>query len=244
MSAPRRHAAQVAMLDAIEDGAGWNMDPARQEWRLITYRDWYACMRAGGKPIPAAVEAVAAALDHATAGQMHDIFEGGARYTDAPEATRVEAVRLAIGRMMRHVVDTLERPDGVLHLYSGHDWTVTPLLLCVARADEPQLRSWPPFCSNIAFELWSSRQADAKGLSHHACEGEVAAGGDGRYVRVLYNGRPIEMSCCAPGETVCTLADFKRMVDAYCVRDFAAECKACSAAPQAASLASNLGFNK
>ncbi|EOD04231.1 hypothetical protein EMIHUDRAFT_439233 [Emiliania huxleyi CCMP1516] len=35
----------------------------------------------------------------------------------------------------------LRRPDQTLHLYSGHDWTVTPLLLAVCRHDEPALRS-------------------------------------------------------------------------------------------------------
>ena len=38
--------------------------------RLITYRDWYACLRAAGKPVPAIVDAVAADLDHATARQV------------------------------------------------------------------------------------------------------------------------------------------------------------------------------
>ena len=45
--------------------SGW-CEPSL-EWKLLKYRDVYACRRAAGKAIPAAVEEVAAALDAATA---------------------------------------------------------------------------------------------------------------------------------------------------------------------------------
>jgi len=154
---------------------------------------------------------------------MHAIFEGGAAFTKTPDSTRIEAVRLSIGRMMRHIADTIERPDGKLHLYSGHDWTVSPLLLCVAHHDDPAFHSWPPFCSNIAFEVWSSRPSDDDGLNHYACDGA----GHGRHVRVLYNGVPVALRCGTAGEeacTVCSVAQFRAMVDDYCITDFAAEC--------------------
>jgi len=86
---------------------------------------------------------------------------------------------------------SLERPDGKLHLYSGHDWTVTPLLMTVSQPDDPRLRAWAPFCASIAFELWSSRPADA--LSHWAALGQPSAADDGRYVRVLWNGEPVAL---------------------------------------------------
>jgi len=87
---------------------------------------------------------VAVSLDTAAARNMHTVFEGGAEFTPHPAETRREAVRLAIGRMLRFLVERLERPDQTLHLYSGHDWTVTPLLLAVCRHDEPALRSRRP----------------------------------------------------------------------------------------------------
>ena len=51
------------------------------------------------------LQQVAAALDEATARSMHTIFEGGAAWTDQPERTRREALRLAIGRMLNMIVD-------------------------------------------------------------------------------------------------------------------------------------------
>ena len=33
--------------------------------------------------------------------------------------------------------------------------------MSVARSDDPDMFVWPPFCSNIAFELWSARPEDA-----------------------------------------------------------------------------------
>eukprot|EP00327_Prymnesium_parvum_P005303 CAMPEP_0182814776 /NCGR_PEP_ID=MMETSP0006_2-20121128/10037_1 /TAXON_ID=97485 /ORGANISM="Prymnesium parvum, Strain Texoma1" /LENGTH=537 /DNA_ID=CAMNT_0024940929 /DNA_START=82 /DNA_END=1696 /DNA_ORIENTATION=+ len=212
--------------------------------------------RAAGKPVPDGVQREAAALDRASARQMHAIFEGGAAFTPAPEKTRHEALRLAIGRMLAHIVDKLDRPDGVLHLYSGHDWTVTPLLMCVAKRDEPALQLWPPFCSNIAFELWSANQArglpgeklvlcwashphaappqaaDASGINHHDCEGGSTS--DDRHVRVLLNGSPIAMQCAAHGRDTCSLQDFKRMLESlYSSPNFQAECKASASKPAA-----------
>jgi len=96
------------------------------------------------KPVPEHVAQVAASLDTAAARNMQTVFEGGAEFTPHPAETRREALRLAIGRMLRFVVERLERPDQMLHLYSGHDWTVTPLLLAVCRHDEPALRSGAP----------------------------------------------------------------------------------------------------
>lgn len=125
--------------------------------RLLKYRDWYSCLRAAGKPIPSVLRFMGQLLDGASARFMQTIYEGGAAWGETPQQTRSEALRLAIGRMMSHIVEKLERPDGTLYLYSGHDWTVSPLLLCLVLPSEELLDEWPPFCSNLAIELWSSR---------------------------------------------------------------------------------------
>ncbi|KAL1507031.1 hypothetical protein AB1Y20_007893 [Prymnesium parvum] len=230
LSAEHLDAQQLAAIDAVEEHTHWMA--GSEELRLLNYRDTYACLRAAGKPVPDGVQREAAALDRASARQMHAIFEGGAAFTPAPEKTRHEALRLAIGRMLAHIVEKLDRPDGVLHLYSGHDWTVTPLLMCVAKRDEPALQLWPPFCSNIAFELWSSRPADASGINHHDCEGGSTS--DDRHVRVLLNGSPIAMQCAAHGRDTCSLQDFKRMLESlYSSPNFQAECKASASKPAA-----------
>jgi hypothetical protein len=203
-------------------GGAWRSDS--EPWKLVAFRDWYACRRASGKFVPPHVEEVAAKLDMETARTMHAIFEGGAVFTRSPESTRREALRLGIGRMLNLIMERLERPDGKLHLYSGHDWTVTPLLMAVCKRDEPQLDVWAPFCSSISFELWSSRPGDAA-LAHWASGGQPSAADEGRYVRVLWNGEPISLSRAAPGEEVLSLAEFRLVIAPYRVQDFERECR-------------------
>ena len=125
---------------------------------------------------------------------------------------------------LAQIVDTMGRADGKLHLYAGHDWTVHPLLMCVARRDDPALHLWPPFCSHLSFELWSSREDDLGGAPHWPCTGSPAALDAGRSVRVMYNGAPLSLPCASPGDELCSLADFRRLVAPYCVEDWAAEC--------------------
>jgi hypothetical protein len=234
--------AQRRVISHVEAKTGWLVDGPASGWKLVVYRDWYTCRRAHGKPVPEPVDAIAPELDAATARQMHAIFEGGAQFTDSPAATRTEALRLVIGRLAGAIVRRLSQPDGVLHLYSGHDWSVTPLLMCMIDPHDPLLSNWPPFCSNLAVELWSSRAADTalpRTLREAACDGAPGAQDEGRYVRVVYNGQPVRLAC-APDREVCTLAEFKAMLRRYVVEDFAAESRASGAE---AVEASQTGFN-
>ena len=146
----------------------------------LSNRPQYACRKAANLPVPPCVEDVAVALNRGAAQQMRTEWEGtgDGEKVASPDGVAAghERLRLAIGRMMgestdaRHVLlanqppctttvgliaERLQRPDGRLHMYSAHDWTVAPLLLCVARHDDPELSMWAPFCSNISFELWS-----------------------------------------------------------------------------------------
>ena len=232
---------QRAVIAEVEAATGWRID--RDEWKLITYRDVYACRRAAGKPVPAALageSSLAARLDAATAVQMHHIFEGGAAFVpretphDGPLAamdeasTRAAALRLTIGRLWSRILDQLSKPDGTLHLMSGHDWSVSPLLMCILRRDDPLFGHWPPFCSNLAIELWSTRPSEQDGgggvLDDSYCYGADASLADeGRHVRCVYNGAVVRMACASGDGETCTLAEFKRMVRDFAVRDFAAE---------------------
>ena len=45
---------------------------------------------------------------------MQDIFEGGARFTDAPDATRRESLSLIIGRLWTHILQVLPIPSDSL----------------------------------------------------------------------------------------------------------------------------------
>jgi len=220
LSTRGRDAAQLATLAAVMRGADWHVPD--EQWKLILYRDWYGCRVAAGKAIPPAVHEVAHDLDLATNRQMHAIFEGGAQWTPTPSATRTEALRLVIGRLMSHLLTSMQRPDASLHLYSGHDWSVTPLLMAVVPHGHPTLTHWPPFCSNIAFELWCTREADPTPratLAHPASGGDPSAQEAGRHVRVVYNGQTVLLT---------SLRDFTALVRPFCVEDWHAE--GCAAA--------------
>lgn len=70
---------------------------------------------------------------------------------------------------------------------------------------------WPPYASNITFELW--------GPTNSAVVGERA-----HHVRVLYNHEAVELPCSKGPGRHCSLSDFRRMIAPYLPVDFAAEC--------------------
>lgn len=169
------------------------------------------------------------------------MFEGGATFTAEPEATRNEALRLGIGRLLVEILKTMACADGRLHLYAGHDWTLMPLLMCVARREDAAIRSWPPFCASLSLELWDADEGDTS-LQQQPQRGVAPSADGGRLVRVLYNGHPLELPCSARGDELCRLDDFRRMLAPYLVEDFAAECAACSADPPPAPQGSSGGI--
>ena len=66
---------QKQVIDEVETGSSW--DCPVPEWKLISYRDWYACRRAADKQVPPIFHtSLAPRLDTATAKQMHHIFCG------------------------------------------------------------------------------------------------------------------------------------------------------------------------
>jgi hypothetical protein len=187
-------------------------------WEIISARDQFACREAEGKPIPPEILAIDHELNVAATLQMHHIFIGDG------VLGQTEALKMAIGRMVTVIMDTMEKPDGKLHLYSGHDWTVTPLLLTACREkEEPAIHTWPPFCSNISFELWSDRDDDVR-LNYWGTRG-IQNHDQGRYVRTIYNSNVIDMPCSPRGEEYCTLRQFRHMMNQYKSLDYNKECK-------------------
>ena len=49
-----------------------------------------------------------------------------------------------------------------------------------------------------------------------------------RYVRVLYNGTPLDLPCSAEGQQLCRLDDFKAALAPYCCECFESECASAS----------------
>jgi hypothetical protein len=272
LSAAQMSPAQRELVELVEGCTDWH---APAEWSLMAYRDWYACRDTAGKPIPPALTPdIGERLDHAAAEAMHHVFEGGAALISTSswsssssssssssaeqqvkvvdEETRRLTLKLSIGRMWSRMIDGLSRPDGALHLYSGHDWTVSPLLLCLVDRSDPLLGAWPPFTANLAIELWCTRPTSGSGsaatapLDDSFCHGGSAELADeGRYVRCVYNGQPIRMRGMPEGADTCTLAEFKTLVAPFVVEDFGAECAMSASEAAVASEEENtFGFNR
>ncbi|XP_004342861.2 hypothetical protein CAOG_07788 [Capsaspora owczarzaki ATCC 30864] len=93
--------------------------------------------------------------------------------------------------------------------FSGHDTTLAPTLIALGY----DLKEWPGFASNIAFELFQERTQARKHV-----------------VRVLYNNRPFAMPGCAgaardkAGE-FCPLDKFAEVVAQNFPLNFQEECK-------------------
>ena len=62
--------------------------------------------------------------------------------------------------------------------------------MCLCPASEALLKTWPPFCAELAVELWSDETELAGGAAASASGdgGAARAREPSRYVRVLYNG--------------------------------------------------------
>ena len=62
--------------------------------------------------------------------------------------------------------------------------------MCLCPATEALLKTWPPFCAELAVELWSDETELAGGAAASASGdgGAARAREPSRYVRVLYNG--------------------------------------------------------
>ena len=68
------------------------------------------------------------------------------------------------------------QPQPQLLLYSGHDTTIMPLLVMLGQ----DTLDWPPYCSNLVFELWEVPGSWLKRPGH--------------LVRVLYNRSVLPIS--------------------------------------------------
>ena len=150
----RGHAASWAHLNEAQRGVLERVGAAAEQgllrnaretwsngstWAIVAYRDQLACRAAEGKRVPPHVEREAAALDSAATLQMHHMFTGGAAFEADEAAAETEALRLWIGRMWGEMVKTAQAaPDDGrrLHLYSAHDWTVSPLFARFAAGSE------------------------------------------------------------------------------------------------------------
>lgn len=214
-AAKNRSDEEKTLIQEIEsDPSGWYTK--HSDWALISYRDQLLCRMAAKKSIPTSVLNVKHELDVAAQAQMQLVFEGGASFAEDPKSVRTEALRLAIGRLVTYMLDTVENPleHGKIHLYSGHDWTVSPLLMVITSAGD--FHEWPPFCSNLTFEIWSE--------DDEVKEDQV---GEKLHVRAIYNSKVLQLRCGRNGEKteLCKYNRFKEMVNSYSIRNFEEACE-------------------
>ncbi|KAI8324834.1 phosphoglycerate mutase-like protein [Martensiomyces pterosporus] len=138
-------------------------------------------------------------------------YEWTFKYRDHPLSQNYTRLYIGsfIGTLKDQIQDHIGGKIGGLKfaLYSAHDTTVAPLLAVLKASNRNML--WPPYASNLAFELWKKNDG-------------------GHVIRVIYNGQTLKLE---PGLEWCDLEScpietFNKYVDDYIPHDVSAECAA------------------
>lgn len=123
---------------------------------------------------------------------------------------RQRYIRPVVGRFLKLLTTTMldaKRPEKFF-LFSAHDTTVAPIMAALADPDAYACGQ-PPYAANIVFELY--------------------AHGDQKYVRVLYNDRPLVPWFCT-GVTVnkvdslCSVEEYVAGISQFYSTDYQVEC--------------------
>jgi len=132
----------------------------------------------------------------------------------APE-DNAEMLSLSIGKVLQDLLQGMERAASgeaesaktKMKLFSGHDTTLMPLLVALGH----ELRDWPPFMSNLIFELyWSER--------------------DGKhYVKIDYNKEVLRVEGC-DRDGYLELGQLNDRLRPFMLQDYSSQCSAVEAA--------------
>lgn len=207
-----------------------------ERWIWCDVHDVLTSLTAHGKPLPAGVAEqprLLQAIDRLATKEL------AAYVAPSVKDQHGRAVlRLSMGRLLHMLLANMReaaaaaseqqgqqqgaqgQPPPLLRLYSGHDSTIMPLLAALGM----DVESWPPYVSNLTFELWelppphqpaaAEGQEQLQGLGTEAAEAGRGAPlpGPGRFlVRVLYNKQEVALPLCPPG--FCTsLGTFEEQV--------------------------------
>ncbi|KAJ1921832.1 hypothetical protein GGI09_002409 [Coemansia sp. S100] len=136
-------------------------------------------------------------------------YEWTFKYRDHPLSHNY--LRLVTGSLLGTLKDQVQEHIAgktgnlKLALYSGHDSTIWPLLAAFQASNKNML--WPPYASNILFELWKKNDGS-------------------RVVRVIYNGQVLkaqpEFEWC--DLNACPLDTFYKHLDEYIPESIVTEC--------------------
>ncbi|KAG0079712.1 hypothetical protein BGZ93_008713 [Podila epicladia] len=140
-------------------------------------------------------------------------LETAALYRDAPESRQY--LRLGMGPLAKDIVDnfvTASQRTTVFRrasstvpqfkLYSGHDTTIAPLLGLLESTD----MRWPPYASNLIFELWTAPSGE-------------------RFVRIFHNGNVLQTTTKWCNLEWCPISQFVAHMNKYIPQDILDECE-------------------
>jgi len=117
-------------------------------------------------------------------------FEYGYLFSKAENSKKY--LKLSIGYFLREIINNMGKTVGSKHdrnisrtpsffIFSAHDNTVAPVM--GALGVEPM--EWPPYASNIIFELWKDDKSNMDSIDFNDY-----------VVRVIYNGKVIRTNWC------------------------------------------------
>ena len=126
----------------------------------------------------------------------------------APEDNQ-EMVSLSIGKVLKDILQNMDQAasgktvNAKMQLFSGHDTTLMPILVALGH----ELVRWPPFMSNLIFELYWSRS-----LQKH-------------FVRIVYNKQVLRLKG-DNGEGFVELSTFNQQLQKFISTDYNSACSA------------------
>ncbi|KAF8951393.1 hypothetical protein CPC16_009754 [Podila verticillata] len=147
--------------------------------------------------------------DRCTTPAMGDLISSkkaldtAALYRDAPESR--EFLRLGMGPLAKDILDNFVTASPLVpqfKLYSGHDNTLAPLLGLLESTD----MRWPPYASNLIFELWTAPSSE-------------------RFVRIFQNGNLMKTTTNWCNLEWCAMSQFTANMEKYIPGDVLEECE-------------------
>lgn len=149
-------------------------------FNVIDLYDAFTAVRSHGKKLPEWMDLkLYADIEALAVRRINLLFNPNSAHL-------ADVLHLGMGRLLQELVQNMEScitgsSSEKLHLFSGHDTTVVPLLAAFGM----ELDHWPPYASHVELELWQC-PSDSNTSAY--------------YVRVVYNGDEVTWPGLAAGE--------------------------------------------
>ncbi|WIA35594.1 hypothetical protein OEZ86_004015 [Tetradesmus obliquus] len=228
---------QLTQLLNLPEGA-WD-----KRWMMSDVHDAFTSLAAHGKALPHGLtEEMKEAVDRLATEEI-SAFICPALVDEHGHAV----LRLSMGRLLDILLANMETAAAAaagqagsssssshakLMMFSGHDSTIMPLLTALGC----DLQRWPPYISNLVFELWELKPPTHQ-LQNNMAAGNAAAASSSSsseapgpfVVRVLYNKQPLQLPGAAEANpTLLELGTFKHEVLAPFILSEEQHAQACS----------------